>query len=201
MFTIWGLANMSNRRPWILGSFIVIFLGLIGLAILLQSELYLYAASALPVLIVTVLPDVRRNQYIRGEKARQAVQLNKQTNGEETLLIVSFQPGFVRWNSKKLFFFLNDIEQNPKPFEEAKDREAVSLSILAYDLSLHPRRSGWIGIDLAQLAQRTANLSYTTDEITRFVIRMSDLEETAMQMLSSTNKIPLSKGKSKSMSA
>jgi hypothetical protein len=192
---------MSNRQLWILGSSIVLLLGLIGLAIFFQSELFLYAASALPILIVSVLPDIRQNQYIRGPKDREAIQLYKQSNGEDPLMIVAFQPGFVRWKCKKLFFYLADIEKHPSPPQDTQQGRAVSLSVLAFDLSLHRDKPGWIGIDLAQLAQRTAHLSYTTDEITRFVIRMSDLEQTALQMLSAQSPVALSEGKSKSMSA
>ncbi|PZE20747.1 hypothetical protein [Paenibacillus xerothermodurans] len=190
---------MSKKRPWVLGSSIIMFLALIALAILMQSELFLYAASALPVLIVACLPDIRQNQYVRGAKSRKSIQMFKQTHENESLLIVSFEAGFVRWNCSKLYFHLDDMQMNPNRFDTVQSH-AVSLPVLTYDLSVHPRKAGWVGIDLAQLAQRTANLSYTTDEITRLVIHMSDLEEIILN-LSPGSQTPTGRSKSKSISA
>lgn len=180
--------------------YIFVFLALIGVAIMLQSAIYLYAASAMPILIVMALPDARTNQYIRGKKALEAVKIYKLSDEENPLLILTCQPGFIHWNSKKLYFNLNDVQSTPHSAELANEEHA-SLSVLGFDLTAHPSKTGWIGIDLAQLKLRTANLSYTTDEITRLVIPMKDLEETALQMLSETTAVPLGKSKNKSISA
>ncbi|TDF96352.1 hypothetical protein [Paenibacillus piri] len=190
---------MSKKQSWLLIMYTFVFLALIGVAIWLQSELYLYAASALPILIVMALPDIRQHQYIRGSKDLKAVRIHKQSDGESPLVIMSFPPGFVRWNCKKLFFHLNDIQANTG-FTEKPSEQQASLSVLGFDLSVHPSKTGWIGIDLDQLALRTANLSYTTDEITRFVIPVQDLEEAAIQMMSSKTH-SMGKSKSKSISA
>ncbi|MDF2962422.1 MAG: hypothetical protein K0S39_4157 [Paenibacillus sp.] len=186
---------MSKKQSWLLFMYTIIFLGLIAVAIWLQSELYLYAATALPILIVTALPDIRQHQYIRGQKDLNDVKIYKQSDEEDPLVIITFQPGFVRWNCKKLFFHLNDIQSGPHPIEQTKEKHA-SLSVLGFDLTAHPRKTGWIGIDLAQLTLRTANLSYTTDEITRLVIPMRELEETALHMMSAATTVSQSKNKS-----
>ncbi|MFD0680617.1 MULTISPECIES: hypothetical protein [unclassified Paenibacillus] len=191
---------MSKKQSSLLFIYIFVFLALIGVAIFLQSAFYLYAATALPILIVMALPDTRKNQYIRGVKDLKAVRIYKQSNEDDPLLIITFQQGFIRWNSKKLYFHLNDIQPAPHPQELANENHA-SLSVLGFDLTPHPSKTGWIGIDLTQLALRTANLSYTTDEITRLVIPMNDLEDTALQMMSATNTVPLGKSKNKSISA
>jgi hypothetical protein len=199
LYSIWGIAGMSRKQVWLLYVYIFVFLGLLAMALWLQSENYIYAASVMPILIVLALPDLRRNQYIRSRKDHKAVRIYRSSNEEDPLLVIAFQPDFLQWNNKKLYFHLNDIEASPEPADSSSAQQA-SLAVLAFDLSPHPRKTGWIGIDLKQLALRTANLPYTTDEITRLVIPMRDLEEAAVQMMASAPAAPVRKAK-KSISA
>ncbi len=65
---------------------------------------------------------------------------------------------------------MKDVYIKPDPL-------AATMTVLKYDLFLHRRKKNWIGISLTQLEQRTEQLSYTTNEINRLVIRMSDVNE------------------------
>lgn len=187
------MANLSKKNVRLFCASIILFGVLLGLAALLQEEMLIYAASAVPILIVVFLPDIKRYQYIRSGSRNVAIY--KQGDGEESILVITFEPGFLRWKSGMAYFHLKDIAGQPQPGTAAQ-QNAASISVLAFDLSAHRRKTGWIGINLAQLAQRTANLSYTTDEVTRLVIYMKDLEETALTMMSSTATASQSKNKS-----
>ncbi|MCS7462956.1 hypothetical protein N0M98_22785 [Paenibacillus doosanensis] len=189
---------MSKKTTWLFFVSIIAFAGLLGLAYLFQSDMCIFAASAMPIFIVLFLPDKKRYQYIRIRRDRKNISIFKQAGGEESLVVISFKPGFLRWNCSKLYFHLNDIAPEAKPGEAAAQASGAAASVLAYDLSGHRRKQGWIGINLRQLAQRTANLSYTTDEISRLVIRMQDLEETALSMVAPAAASP---SKKKSISA
>ncbi|WP_282939584.1 hypothetical protein [Paenibacillus sp. RC67] len=181
-------------------TFIILFVALLGLAAFFQSDMLIYAASAIPILIVLALPDIKKYQYIRSAKNARNVAIYKQDSGEDTLIIIAFQPGFLRWKSSKLFFHLNDIREDSSTANsvfQGSGETVASIPVLSFDLAAHKRKTGWISIDLAQLEQRTTNLSYTTDEINRLVISMKDLEETALTMMSATT----SSSKNKSISA
>lgn len=191
----------KNNVKWF-WTFIIIFAALLGLALVFQSEMFIYAASAIPILIVLFLPDINKYQYIRSGKHAKNVAIYKQDNGEETLIIIAFQPGFLRWKARKMFFHLNDISEDPSIANavlQGSGGTVASIPVLSFDLAAHKRKTGWISIDLAQLEQRTTNLSYTTDEINRLVIRMKDLEETALTVMSASS--TSSKSKNKSISA
>ncbi|NHN32958.1 hypothetical protein [Paenibacillus agricola] len=195
---------MTNKQKWSLTGAVFLFVALLGLALLFESELFIYAASAIPILIVITLPDIRQNQYLySGKKANKAsnVQFIKVANGGEPLLVISFQPGFVRWHCRKLYFDLNDLQlDSVEVLPLAGD--SASLSLLAFDLCPHPRKAGWFGIDLAQIAMRTTNLSYTTEEVSRFVIQMKDLEEISLIMaVASSSLITNTSNSSSSISA
>ncbi|NEW07244.1 hypothetical protein GK047_14640 [Paenibacillus sp. SYP-B3998] len=156
---------------------LLLFLIFIVLSLLFQSITYLYIASIGPLLIVPFLPDFRSNQFINPNQAKGAVRLIKMENAEAAdsdLLVILFEPGYVKWKRGKLFFNLEDVMKDvyvkPNPF-------AASLTVLKYDLQYNANKKNWIGINLTQLEQRTTQLSYTTNEINRLVIRMSDLNE------------------------
>lgn len=177
---------MTKKQKWSLIGAIFLFIALLGLALLFESELFIYAASAIPILIVMVLPDIRQNQYIHSGKKPSNVQFVKVTNGDEPLMVISFNPGFVRWHCRKLYFDINDLQLDSVETLPASG-DSASISLLSFDLSTHPRRTGWFGINLAQMSQRTANLSYTTEEVNRFVIQMKDLEEVSLIMAVASN--------------
>ncbi|WP_310185244.1 hypothetical protein [Bacillus sp. 3255] len=142
-----------------------------------ESTVYLYIASFCPLLIVPFLPDLRSGQYIKPNQAKGAVRLitmeNKDKSGSDFLVIL-FEPGYVKWKNSKLFFNLDDVMKDvyikPDPF-------AATMTVLKYDLFPHRRKKNWVGISLTQLQERMAQLSYTTNEINRIVIQMSDIAE------------------------
>lgn len=185
----------KSKALWLSLS-VIVFITLLAFAIYFESAIYLYAASALPVVIVPLLPDMVKHQYVDAVKNKN-IRFAKLTIGSDPMLAISFTPGHIRWNRgiSKLYFHLNQISENPE-LAKAPSQESgeASLTVLPFDLSVHPRKQGWVGIDLSQLVQRTGSLSYTTGEVTRLLIRMSDLEAVAMQLFSSTG-LPSSAGK------
>ncbi|WP_079913542.1 hypothetical protein [Paenibacillus sp. 32352] len=193
---------MSKKNIKWFWTFLILFAALLGLAALFQSDMLIYAASAIPIFIVLFLPDIKKHQYIRSRKHSKNFAIYKQDSGEETLVVIAFQPGFVRWKAGRLYFHLNDISEDSSKAAsvfQGSEGTVASLPVLSFDLSAHKRKTGWISIDLAQLEQRTTNLSYTTDEINRLVIRLKDLEEAALTIMSAS--ASSSKNKSKSISA
>ncbi|SCW43545.1 hypothetical protein SAMN04487970_10074 [Paenibacillus tianmuensis] len=192
---------MFKSNKWLLVLSVILFIGLLGLSVYYESIVYLHAASALPIAIVVFLPDLGRHQYIRS-KPKAGVRFVKQTIGGDPVLTIAFKPGFIRWDqNRKLYFHLNSMgnsESSGAPEAKAAGGSGsteAALAVLPFDLSLHPRKQGWIGIDLPQLAERTRSLSYTTDEVSRLLIRMADLEEAAMKVMVTPGAVTANKGK------
>ncbi|UKS24760.1 hypothetical protein LOZ80_24530 [Paenibacillus sp. HWE-109] len=163
---------------------LLLFLIFIVLSLVFQSTTYLYIASVGPLLIVPFLPDIRTGQFIKPNQAKGAVRLITMENKDQAhadFLVIYFDPGYVKWNSGKLYFHLDDIMKNVyiKP-----DPLAATLTVLKYDLFLHRNKKNWVGISLAQLKQRTEQLSYTTNEVNRLVIQLSDINELLQRPLS-----------------
>ncbi|SDN29631.1 hypothetical protein SAMN04487897_102423 [Paenibacillus sp. yr247] len=155
----------------------LLFLTFIVLSLVFQSTTYLYIASVCPLLIVPFLPDIRSNQFIKPNQSKGAVRLITMENKEKAdsdFLVILFEPGYIKWKRGNLFFNLDDIMKDvyikPDPF-------AATMTVLKYDLFPHRSKKNWVGISLAQLEQRTEQLSYTTNEINRLVIQMSDVKE------------------------
>jgi hypothetical protein len=154
---------------------LLLFVIFILLAIVYQSTDYLYMATVLPLVIVPFLPDIKSNQYVKPAKQGNRVQLIKVQGTEPSphdLLVIAFDPGYLQWNSRTLYFNLDDALL----YDSLKsDGFTASITVLNFDLRLHKRKKGWIGVSLKNLAERTTQLSYTTDEINRIVIQMQDL--------------------------
>lgn len=156
---------------------ILLFLIFIVLSLLFESTTYLFIASFCPLLIVPFLPDLRSGQFIKPNQARGAVRLitmeNKDKSGSDFLVIL-FEPGYVKWKSSKLYFNLDDVMKDvyikPDPF-------AATMTVLKYDLFPHRSKKNWVGISLKQLQQRMGQLSFTTNEINRIIIQLSDIAE------------------------
>lgn len=53
----------SKFKMGLLSLSMITFAGLLGLAVYLESAIYLYAASELPVVIAALLPDRIKHQY------------------------------------------------------------------------------------------------------------------------------------------
>lgn len=162
---------------------VFVFLGLIGLAVYMESTYMLYAASAVPLFIVPVLPDIRGSQFIRsGKQGKQAsVSITGTTDESGTgRITIAFSPGYVAWHKRRLYFNTDDIM--PALAAPGAEANAVSAPVLRFDLIAHPRKQGWVGIQLANLVQRTQGVSYTTDEISRLILNASDVEEIARRL-------------------
>lgn len=187
---------MSKKKQVMLSASILGFAGLLLLAVLFESEQFIYIASALPILIVLLLPDIRQDQYVSVKKSGR-IHLTKQLVGEEPMLVVSFAPGAVKWSHRRLFLRFSELSGAPV---STSSQGVTSLAVLPFDLVPHPRKPDWIGIDLVQLKERTRSLSYTTDEVARLTIKVSDVNIAAMHMVGK-NKAPSAKTGSKSLQA
>ncbi|WP_426451245.1 hypothetical protein ACP26L_03915 [Paenibacillus sp. S-38] len=160
---------------------VLVFLSLLGLSYLYESIYFLYAASAMPIAITMLLPERKAYQYMKNSKR---FRFRLETLGGEPALSVTFEPGDIRWTRGRLYLQLKSLRKLKPAAGEASTQSnagghTASLPVLAFDLTPHPSKKGWIGIDLAQLAERTRSLSFTTHEVSRFVIRISDLESAA----------------------
>ncbi|MDR6553761.1 hypothetical protein [Paenibacillus qinlingensis] len=153
---------------------LLLFLTFIVLSIKSESTTYLYIASVCPLLVVPFLPDIRSNQYIKANGPVRLITMESKDSGDSDFLVILFEPGYIKWNGGKLFFNLAD---NMKDVYVKPDPLAATLTVLKFDLLTHRRKKNWIGISLAQLQQRTEQLSYTTNEVNRLIIRISDIQE------------------------
>lgn len=154
---------------------ILSFLIISSLAFIFESIIFIYIASACPILIVSLLPNSRATQWIRTGKDTDKVDLyiiEGKESAETDLLIITFQNNYIDWDKNILYFSLGKV---PRVTKDHLDQNAASLTVLRHDLMMHTKKRGWIGIALSQLAQRVDYLSYTTDEVNRLAIRVSDI--------------------------
>lgn len=155
----------------------LLFLIFIVLSLVFKSTQYLYIASVCPLLIVPFLPDIRSSQTIRpdkdGSKVR-LIQLQGTEAADSDLLVITFEPGYIRWQCGRLYFNPDDIMTYASL---PQDELTVTMPVLKFDLLPRLRQKKWVGISLSNLAERTSQLSFTTNEINRLVIRMADLNE------------------------
>jgi hypothetical protein len=161
----------KNGTAVILG--IIIFALLIAAAIILQNAYLLYAASAVPILLVPFMPDIPASQTLKPGKPAGPVRLYR-TSGQEGagFLIIEAAPGAIRWNKRRLYFPVDGL---PVISGSASMNMTTGLPVLQYDLVRHGRKKHLFGIELSHLKDRIRTLSYTTDEVSRLVIRMEDL--------------------------
>ncbi len=75
---------------------------------------------------------------------------------------------------KLLYVSVEDIPAFDKLVSEDK---TISIPVLQHDLVPHPRRRNFFGILLDQVKARTAGQSYPVDKVSRFTIRMVDLQQ------------------------
>jgi hypothetical protein len=192
-----GTHIMSKKKQVLLSASIFGFIGLLLLAVYFESEQFIYIASALPIVIVMLLPDIRQDQYVTVKKKSSGIELTKQLIGEEPMLVVSLQPKAVKWSNRRLFLRFSELSNAPV---STSTQGATSLAVLPFDLVPHPNKADWIGIDLAQLRERTRSLSYSPSDVTRMTIKVSDLNIAAMHMVSKKNNTSTKAG-SKSLQA
>jgi len=174
---------MKRKPVYPIFLLLFIFVSLIGLAIWQQSAYLLYAASAIPFIIVPFLPEMSSIQKLKASAKNNDVQIYKLATIEgapANHLIVQFQPGIVNWNRKMLYINLKNI---PTVSKDLFAPDSASVPVLTFDLELNKRKPDLIGIRLQNIKERTSSFSFTTDEITRFVVRLDDLTEHAAPSL------------------
>lgn len=164
-----------KKTSWSLIYAILLFLLLCGLAYVFESITFIYIASFLPVIIVVLLPNKRTSQWIlpgEGKKRVIIYQVLGKAPSASDLLVIDFDPRYINWNKSVLYFSMNRI---PAVAKQPEDPRAVSLSVLKHDLLAHPSKRGCVGIEVSHLLQRLEYLPYSSDQVTRLVIRLSDL--------------------------
>jgi hypothetical protein len=154
---------------------IIVFALLLGLSVYFESTKLIFVASAFPILIVAFLPDIKTSQYIRLSKSGQDVTITR-TPAESGLIVISFSNRSLSWKKRTLYFHIEDIRNAPI-VQAAPEEAAASIPVLKFDLLTHSRRKAWIGIQLNNLAERTEGMSFTTDEVNRLVLQLSDVEQ------------------------
>ncbi|WP_127585201.1 hypothetical protein [Paenibacillus koleovorans] len=164
-----------KAKPILIITSLLVFLALFGASVWQESPMLLYIASALPIFIVPLLPDLRTTQRL--SEHNHSTQIVKLTDGEgaqSEWLVVNIKPDTIYWNKKWLIIPTADA----KPVDQGHtDDYTVSLTVLKYDIRAKRSRSGKIAVNLPNLQQRMAGLSFTTDEVNRLMIRMEDVQE------------------------
>lgn len=167
---------MKIKNGIIITSGMILFAVLIAAAIFLQSAYLLYAASAIPFLLVPFIPDIPGSQKLKNHNKSGDVRIYRTgSSALDGLIIIDFTPGTIYWNKRRLYFSMEGVETVPA---HAVPVEAASVPVLSYDLFRHPRKTNWYGIRLNHLVERLHAFSFTTDEIARLVIRLEDLDQT-----------------------
>jgi hypothetical protein len=168
---------------------ILSFLIICSLAFIFESIIFIYIASACPIIIVSLLPNSRAAQWIRSGKDTDKVDLyiiEGKESAETDLLIITFQNNYIDWDKNVLYFSLGKV---PRVTKDHLDQNAATLTVLRHDLVMHPKKRGWVGIALSQLAQRVEYLSYTTEEVNRLAIRVTDVTAITNKRRTSRNAV------------
>jgi hypothetical protein len=156
-----------------------LFVVLLGAAVYYQSSNFLYAASAVPILIVIFIPDIKSSQYIKpGRSNRVSLSKTGGADGPE-LLSITFEPGYVNWKRRIVYFAATDAFDAPTDGANAVTAPDIiaSLRVLKYDLLPARDRNRWIGIQLDNLKERSTSLAFSLDTVNRLVIQMDDIRE------------------------
>ncbi|MCD1259384.1 hypothetical protein B5M42_011120 [Paenibacillus athensensis] len=157
----------------------LLFVILLVLTFIFKSVPLLYATTVCPLLIVPFMPDIRSAQLIRMSRSDASVRIihvQGREPGPSDLFVIRLQPGYIQWERDYLYFDVRDaVTYSALPQQEQE--LAASMAVLPFDLKPHRRYPYRVGISLANLKTRTAQLAITTQEINRLVIRTSDLME------------------------
>ncbi|WP_442601645.1 hypothetical protein [Paenibacillus sp. KN14-4R] len=175
---------------------IIAFIILCALAFVFQSIYFIYAASAVPIIIVLFMPDMNGVQWISPSKSKNRLLIYKvqaSDPSDSDMLIISFQPGYVNWNKRYLYFSLDKIPTLPQV--QVEDF-TTNLAVLSSDLHMHKSKQGFVGISVPNLIERSKPMPYTTNEVNRMTIRMADLHHVA-----TSRKLKTSVGAKKSLRA
>lgn len=163
----------TSKNSLALTAGLILFFGLIASAILLQSAYLLYAATGIPILLVPFIPDLKTSQTVKPGQSSSRMRVYRTDNEEgEGFIVLESLHGGIPWNKKRIYFPVADL---PAPAPSSYPAGSAGIPVLQYDLFPHRRKKGFYGIELANVAARFRTLSFTTDEVTRLVIRMEDL--------------------------
>ncbi|MDF2935242.1 MAG: hypothetical protein K0Q90_615 [Paenibacillaceae bacterium] len=163
----------TSKNSLALAAGLILFFGLIASAILLESAYLLYAATAIPILLVPFIPDLKTSQTVKAGPSASRLRAYRTENetGEGFIILESLHGG-IPWNKKRIYFPVDGL---PAAAPSAYPAGTAGIPVLQYDLVPHRRRKDLYGIELANVAARFRTLSFTTDEVTRLVIRLEDL--------------------------
>jgi hypothetical protein len=165
---------MKNKNSLAVIIGLLLFGGLITAAILLQSAYLLYAATAIPILLVPFIPDIKTSKTLKPGSSNSKIRMYRTDHPDgEGFLIIEADPGAIPWNKRRLYFPVTGI---PVLADSSHTVNTAGIPILQYDLIKHRRKSNVYGIELANLAPRFRTLSYTADEVTRLIIRLEDIK-------------------------
>ncbi|WP_166241322.1 hypothetical protein [Paenibacillus turpanensis] len=159
---------MSRTNFWIGIAGTVIFIVLLGLAVNNESPTLVYAASLFLVFLVPFLPDIPSNQYIKPDRDHR---FTFTASAEDGLMTITFDPKAIYWNKSRLYFPVEDLYLQKTVISGS----GTPISVLAYDLVAHPRKKGWVGIQLKPIKERSSALPVPVTEATQFVVRLEDL--------------------------
>lgn len=164
---------MKSKNSLAVIAGILIMAGCIAAAIKLQSAYLLYAATAVPILLVPFIPDIKTSRTLKpgGPSSRIRIYRTGQQDGQG-FIVIEAAPGAIPWSKRRLYFPVTGIPSAPAP---KHSMDTAGIPVLQYDLVRHRRKKHLYGIELANLAARFRTLSYTPDEVTRLVVRMEDL--------------------------
>lgn len=158
---------------------ILLFALFIALAIKYESAFLLYGASVVPFLLVPFLPDIPSSQWLKPAGTKKGnVTIYRTEAAPEThngLIVIDFTPGTIDWGKRRLYFSIDGIPT--AVYQVPETPGTATLSVLPYDLLIHPRKKHCYGIQLKHLLERSSSFSFTTDEVGRFIIRAEDLQQ------------------------
>lgn len=161
---------------------IVVFGAVLAAAWHLQSWVLLYIASALPVILVPLMPDIPRKQVIRRTGGKEQYAIRRQSGGHDDagVLHIGFRPGSVNWNKTWLCVPL-ELIRNAEPYAGAAE-EAVTLPVSAGDCRVTGGRRPMLRISLPSLSARAQALNYKTREVERLTLRLDELPQLALSL-------------------
>lgn len=161
------------KNIWLSALGIIVFAAFFISSIVRESPLLLYIASAIPIVVVPFLPDFKTSQRLRPK--RKGVDIVQVTgkSGEPEWLVVSFKPGTVYWNRKRLVI---SYKTAPTVQSVATDDFTAALTVLAYDVHAR-KKAGRIAVSIPNLSERTAGMPFTVNEVNRLIIALADFSD------------------------
>ncbi|ARF68831.1 hypothetical protein B7C51_15065 [Paenibacillus larvae subsp. pulvifaciens] len=159
--------------------FILLFGSLIRFAFWFQSHLFIYAASAVPLIIVLLLPSKSKNQLLQSNSKKFNIRLERTPPSELApmgFLFATFHPDLIDRKKSTLYIKLEDAEWVHEP--HVPYRQTLLVEIAPEQLRRHGKHKSWIGIpihDLSACLSSAASPSVQPESI-RISIPLENLE-------------------------